>query len=768
MTYTFKKIWNTFTQLDEAAADFRKSVGITRDSSKELETMARGIAIEYMRLGVEAKDVYSSIKDIADALGSTQYASKGLVENMSIFSAQLGISTKTSAQFTKTMAMVGNSTVDAQKNMMYFAQHMSAAAGVPLDAVMDDVAQASQESYQFLSKNPLELVKAAVEAKRMGTSIQSAAKSSSSLLNFTESVKNEMEASVLLGKGINLQKARELAYHRDIRGLNNEILKIAQQTNFENLDPFQQDAVAKALGKSAGEVATMVQSAREHQNLMNHMTDEQRKQYKIYEDALNANDKTKISMEEQAKSQLQSMSNQAAIKSISLAWNGIMAKLGQVVLPKIATVLTFVAKILNSGIVSSVIKWGTYLLLPLVALSTIMKSLSGINTLLTYLGRPVLTLRTPLQLIINMFKFLIEPLKVGAQWIGRMFGGSVGGSMTRMLGWVGRFASGLLEILNPVSKIVAAFSAGWFLGKLLNKFEFIQKATQNFFLTIFNVVDSFKNGIGPGLIGLGINILKIITTPFKLAYTIIISIWKLIPTKFKDIITLSGKIIGPLLLNYFTVPFKIGWSIIKSLFFNGGKFIGFIMSTTFKFISNIFFGIPGMIVNGLLSVGPAIYNALKQPFLKAWDWIKELFLGKSPSQLGLMIVDGIMAVDGMLIKALISPFQVAWNFIKKIPFVSKLFGGTDVSKDMKPEEKAKIAVEKPKPDVDTTKKTAAMADAVGSANDELSKIMSSVLSAISGLRDDLKAGGINANVYLDSQKLDAGIGRRLKLVGSLT
>ena len=50
-----------------------------------------------------------------------------------------------------------------------------------------------------------------------------------------------MEASVLLGKSMNLQKARELAYHRDITGLNKEIVKLAKDANFEQLDPFQQD-----------------------------------------------------------------------------------------------------------------------------------------------------------------------------------------------------------------------------------------------------------------------------------------------------------------------------------------------------------------------------------------------------------------------------------------------------------------------------------------------------------------------------------------------
>ena len=66
----------------------------------------------------------------------------------------------------------------------------------------------------------------------MGTSMTEAARSSSHLLNFSTSISDEMEASVLLGKSLNLQHARELAYKGDILGLNKEILNIAKQSRF--------------------------------------------------------------------------------------------------------------------------------------------------------------------------------------------------------------------------------------------------------------------------------------------------------------------------------------------------------------------------------------------------------------------------------------------------------------------------------------------------------------------------------------------------------
>jgi hypothetical protein len=75
--------------------------------------------------------------------------------------------------------------------------------------------------------------------------------------------------------------------------------------------------------------------------------------------------------------------------------------------------------------------------------------------------------------------------------------------------------------------------------------------------------------------------------------------------------------------------------------------------------------------------GPQIYESLKEPFENAWDWIKGIFIGNSPSELGLGIVDGIKSIASMLIDSLLAPWKAAWNLIKKIPFVGSLFGNQD-------------------------------------------------------------------------------------------
>jgi hypothetical protein len=93
--------------------------------------------------------------------------------------------------------MISGYTLNNASNMAFFTQGMTEAAGVPLDKVMEDVSAATKSSYQFVSKTGLALIKAAVEARRMGTSIQSATKTSDSLLEFTQMLKMKMHHLIL-------------------------------------------------------------------------------------------------------------------------------------------------------------------------------------------------------------------------------------------------------------------------------------------------------------------------------------------------------------------------------------------------------------------------------------------------------------------------------------------------------------------------------------------------------------------------------------------
>jgi hypothetical protein len=102
----------------------------------------------------------------------------------------------------------------------------------------------------------------------LGVGLETASKMADHLLDYQNSVQDEMEASVLLGRDINLNKARELAYNGDIEGSLKEGLKaVGGISEYNKMDPYQRQAAAKALGVSNAELQQMVS----HQKTLNGM-----------------------------------------------------------------------------------------------------------------------------------------------------------------------------------------------------------------------------------------------------------------------------------------------------------------------------------------------------------------------------------------------------------------------------------------------------------------------------------------------------------------
>lgn len=607
-----KKIFDVFVALDESAMEFRKEMGFTRQYTEAIDKYARDAAVSLSKFGVTGKEAYEAVVGISKELYTSMSVTPSLVRDMSLLAAQLGISAQSSVELLRSLSTISGTTTSMQRDAVFFTTALSEAAGTPLKDVMKDISDTTKSMFQFVSKSGIELIKAAVESRRMGTSLSSATKTSASLLEFTKSVSTEMEASVLLGRSVNLQKARELSYHRDIRGLNLEILKIAKETNFENLDPFQQDAVARALGKSADELATMVQADREMKNIEAAMTPEMLTQHKIMQDMLNANNQQVKNYAEQARLLYLQEGNQTRVKNIANSWNSIVMQLARVFLPAIDISLKLIA-----------------------------------------------------------------------------------------------------DNMEGVVKITSAFF-GW-----------------------IKIIGAVLFTLGTRFTQIYISVGKFLGISSKLSLTI-----------FK-ISTFFGKWLNP-----------IGWIITGVMF----------LINLFKRFDNAGFVKGDWIGNfwkGIKAIGGAIYDTLIQPFVDVYDWIMKRMGGHSPSEIGLSILEGIVAVEGLIFKSLLSPFTMAWEAIKKLPLMSHFFGGRGIDVNIIPDVNANISVDKPMIGEDNKKKSSTIGDVVDNFNDIISKKLDSVVDAITGLRDDMKNGSITSTVFLDSQKLDSSMGRRLKYTGAL-
>jgi hypothetical protein len=678
-----KNIWNVFQEIDSAAAKFRKDMGTTRDYMVGIDAMARSTAFELRGMGVSAEVAYTAIFEMGKALGSTAYVTKGLTENVSLMQSQLGIAYGTSVNFLKTMAMAAGSVADAQRNMTLFAAKLSMAAEIPLGEVMQDITNASKASYSYLSRNPLELIKAAVEARRFGTSLSATVNQSKTLLNFTANIKAEMEASVLVGKSINLERARTLAYSKDIRGLNKEILKILKDVNFNQLDPLQMDAVAAALGKTSDELSSMLQSEKQMTDLERSTRPDIQAKLKAYKEMMSS---TKSRAESEAKSLdtiLRIKNNAAATAAVSDAWRRITQQLAEVFLPVIAKTLEGISWVLNN-INGEVLKWSGLAV--------------GVVSGVVAIGTALLALRK------------LTGITAGQGIIDKLFGTSAAG------------ASKLGKLTKTMHGHLSSLGSG--INKFLTK---VGGGLKTFFIDV-------SKGLGKGIETIFQGISKGISSLFK-------------PEVFGGILAIGA-------LGVALIPFMFAISKLKGLDWNS---LGVAAVALIGF-TGAAFGLGALMMTG---AGAFIFGAGLVAF--AAMGVALLALGKGAESAGTgMLKLGLglrMTLDSLESLSVLSFSTSIIQIAKMTDAVGKL---SEALKNVPTLEIEALSALSNMPVLQVTgggaPGSATITATAGGFGEE-------VVSELRQMRTDFKSGAIAANVYLDGQKIDEAIGRRLLFTG---
>jgi hypothetical protein len=107
-----------------------------------------------------------------------------------------------------------------------------------------------------LGQNPVELAKAVATAKSLGMELSAVENIASGMLDFEQSIAAELQAELLTGKEINLEKARQAALDNDLATLAEEVAKnVGSAAEFGKMNRIQQDAIAKSVNMSREDLA---------------------------------------------------------------------------------------------------------------------------------------------------------------------------------------------------------------------------------------------------------------------------------------------------------------------------------------------------------------------------------------------------------------------------------------------------------------------------------------------------------------------------------
>jgi len=247
--FSANSLKKAFIAVQKANVDFGRLTGQNEINASNLNTRL-ATSVQYLEmateltkeLGINANNAFSS-----DVLA----ASAEIQNTMGISAKEAGklaiITQTTSGDFDS----VKNSLVDSVS-----AFNRSNKAAVSQGVVLRDVANTSADILVSFNNQPGALAEAAAAARRLGLDLAKVDAVATSLLDFESSINNELQAQLLTGKNINLEKAREFALSNDLKGLSNELFSnSASIAEFSSMNRIAQEAQAKALGLSRQELA---------------------------------------------------------------------------------------------------------------------------------------------------------------------------------------------------------------------------------------------------------------------------------------------------------------------------------------------------------------------------------------------------------------------------------------------------------------------------------------------------------------------------------
>ena len=200
----------------------------------------------------------STFDAFKEAFGDINQATLSNITSVKRLGAAFGVTADNSVKLLQAQTEISGLT---DKQAFALQRQIGATAalrGVVPNDVFSDLAANTELFATFSQDGGRNLAMAAIEAKKLGLSLDTIGKISETILDFQSSIESELEASLLIGRQLNLNRARELALANDFEGLQREIVKqVGSERELNKLNSIERKSLAKALGITVAELGKL-------------------------------------------------------------------------------------------------------------------------------------------------------------------------------------------------------------------------------------------------------------------------------------------------------------------------------------------------------------------------------------------------------------------------------------------------------------------------------------------------------------------------------
>ena len=248
-------------QVSKNTKELSNNLGVSLETS-------RNIVREFDKFALNSEDSRITTQKLGEAqnflskqLGLAVQFSEKTLKNFILLTEYIGVSTQSAARLIMLSEGLGENSRDFTNNLAESVTVAGQALGVniPLKEAFETIGKLSATTVVNLRGSRAELGQAVAESKRLGLSLQEIQATSSKLLNFEESISSELEAELLTGRELNLERARSAALRGDETALARELRKEAGSlTQFLSLQVVQRESLAAAFGLNVEQMSEML------------------------------------------------------------------------------------------------------------------------------------------------------------------------------------------------------------------------------------------------------------------------------------------------------------------------------------------------------------------------------------------------------------------------------------------------------------------------------------------------------------------------------
>lgn len=298
------KLFHEFTEINKEAAGLGRALGTSSENAHHMVEDTKSLGRTMNDVTLTGNDYAKTMSAAAESLGLQVDLGSKTYHELAKMNEMMGLSADESIQIYKLGKLNNQELSETNKNIAAGVISAQKQYKVQVNAkqVFQEIGKLNAGITTNFKQNPEALAKAVVQAKALGSSLDKMDAAASSLLNFEQSIQDELEAELLTGKAINLEKAREAALNNDQVGFMNAI---AEQTGniaeYNKMNRLQQESIAKAFGFSRTELAGMLQEQETFNKLGDVTGKTAEEQLKIAQErGLSEQDSLVVSLQQQA------------------------------------------------------------------------------------------------------------------------------------------------------------------------------------------------------------------------------------------------------------------------------------------------------------------------------------------------------------------------------------------------------------------------------------------------------------------------------------